>query len=86
MKLSPLGNRVLVVRDEAEEMKNGIYLPGGQDQTCRFATIVAKGPECTKAVKVGDRVMISEYVGQELDDENTDFVVVREPELVGVVT
>ena len=85
MKLRPLGNRVLIMREELEEKKNGIFIPSSVDQVCRYATIVAKGPECSDAVKIGDKVMVSEFVGQELDDEKTSYVVVREPELIGVV-
>lgn len=86
MKLKPLGNRVLLEREETEETtKGGLFIPAN-DTVSRFAKIVAKGPDCTDAVKVGNRVMISEFVGQELDDEKTDYVVVREAELIGVVT
>jgi len=88
-KLKPLGNRVLLEREAVEETtKSGLVIPAGssRDTPIRCAKIVAKGPECTDAIKVGQTVVISEFVGQELDEEGTDFIVVRETELIGIAS
>ena len=60
MTIKPLGDRVLIKREEAEEKtKSGIVLPGAKEAP-QMATVLAVGPgteEVKMEVKAGDKVI-----------------------------
>ena len=81
MKLSPLGDRVVLKQLEAEETtKSGIVLPGQAQEKPQQAEVIAVGPggvvdgkEVKMEVKVGDKIIYSKYAGTEVEvsrDEN----------------
>ena len=71
MKLKPLADRVVVKLVEAEETtKGGIILTGAAKEKPEVAEVLAVGPggmvdgkEVVMHVKVGDKVITSEYAG-----------------------
>ena len=93
MKLSPLGDRVVLIQLEAEETtKSGIVLPGNAQEKPQQAEVVAVGPggvvdgkEVEMQVSVGDKVIYSKYAGTEVKLEDEEFIVVRQNDIVAVV-
>ncbi len=93
MKLSPLGDRVVLKQLEAEETtKSGIVLPGNAQEKPQQAEVVAVGPggvvdgkEVEMQVSVGDKVIYSKYAGTEVKLEDEEFIVVRQNDIVAVV-
>ena len=93
MKLSPLGDRVVLKQLEAEETtKSGIVLPGNAQEKPQQAEVVAVGPggvvdgkEVEMPVSVGDKVIYSKYAGTEVKLEDEEFIVVRQNDIVAVV-
>ena len=93
MKLSPLGDRVVLKQLEAEETtKSGIVLPGQAQEKPQQAEVVAVGPggmvdgkEVKMEVKVGDKVIYSKYAGTEVKLEDQEYVVVRQNDIVAIV-
>ena len=70
MKLRPLGDRVVIKKVEAEEKtKSGIVLPGSAKEQPQIAEVLAIGEDITKdeekkdQIKVGDKVIFSQYSG-----------------------
>ena len=71
MKLSPLGDRVVLKQLEAEETtKSGIVLPGNAQEKPQQAEVVAVGPggvvdgkEVEMQVSVGDKVIYCDNEG-----------------------
>ncbi|MFA9465234.1 MAG: co-chaperone GroES [Velocimicrobium sp.] len=94
MKLVPLGDKVVLKQLEAEETtKSGIVLPGQAQEKPQQAEVVAVGPggivdgkEVTMQVKEGDKVIYSKYAGTEVKLDGEDFIVVKQNDIVAIVT
>ena len=97
--IKPLGNRVLVKRSKAQQSIGGILLPDAAQEKPKEGVIVAAGPGKRDdegrvevlSVKVGDQVLFSSYAGTEVkniegQEENEEFLVMSEDEILGVLT
>ncbi len=93
MKLKPLADRVVIKSLESEETtKSGIVLPGSAKEKPQMAEVLAVGPggmvdgkEVTMYVKVGDRIIYSKYAGTEVKLDGTEYIVVRQNDILAVV-
>ena len=93
MKLSPLGDRVVLKQLAAEETtKSGIVLPGQAKEKPQQAEVIAVGPggmvdgkEVEMQVKVGQTVIYSKYAGTEVKLEEEEFIIVKQSDIVAVV-
>ena len=93
MKLSPLGDRVVLKQLEAEETtKSGIVLPGGSKEKPQQAEVIAVGPggvidgkEITMQVKVGQKVIYSKYAGTEVKLDDEEFIIVKQSDVLAIV-
>lgn len=93
-KLKPLGNRVLVKRLEAEEkVKGGIILPDTAKKKQETAQVVAigtgkkdkKGESIPFPVKIGDKILMDKYSGQEVTIEDEEFMILRSDDIIAIV-
>lgn len=91
--LQPLGDRVLVKPLEAEEKSaGGIILPEKAQEKPREGEVIAVGPGKVNDkgerkpmnVKVGDKVVYSEYGGTEIAHEGTDYLLIDEGSILAV--
>lgn len=93
MKLSPLGDKVVLKLLEAEETTaSGIVLPGNAQEKPQQAEVIAVGPggvvdgkEVKMQVSVGDKVIYSKYAGTEVKLGDEEFIVVRQNDIVAIV-
>ena len=93
MKLTPLGDRVVLKQLEAETTtKSGIVLTTATQEKPQEAEVVAVGPggmvdgkEVTMQVKVGDKVIYSKYAGNEVKLEDEEFIIVKQNDILAVV-
>ena len=94
MALRPLHDRILVQRIEEEEQKvGGIIIPDTAKEKPQEAEVVAVGPgklndegkRSPLDVKAGDRVLIGKYSGSEIKLDGTEYVILREDEVLAVV-
>lgn len=93
MTIRPLFDRVVVKSVDSEETtKSGIVLPGTAKEKPQMAEVVAVGPggnvdgkEITMQVKVGDKVIYSKYAGNEVKLDSSEFVVIRQSDVLAVV-
>ncbi len=95
MKLKPLYDRVVIRRVESDETtKGGIIIPDTAKEKPMEGKVIAVGSGKRDdsgtlhplEVKKGDRVLIGKYSGTEVKIEGDDFVIVREDEILGVVS
>lgn len=92
-KIKPLGNRVLVQRSKAPTSKGGILLPDATQEKPREGTVLAVGPGkcddsgkvCAMNVKVGDRVLFSQYSGTEIKLNGDDEIILAEDDILGIL-
>ncbi|MDR2577117.1 MAG: co-chaperone GroES [Puniceicoccales bacterium] len=97
--IKPLGDRILVKRcKEAEQIKGGIVIPDTAKEQSQEAEVVALGSGwvceckdgvCTRKqvefeVKVGDRILISRYGGNEFKIDGVEYVILRQSDVLGV--
>ena len=93
MTLVPLGDRVVLKQVEAEETtKSGIVLPGQAQEKPQQAEVVAVGPggvvdgkEVKMEVAVGDKVIYSKYSGTEVKYEGTEYLIVKQDDILAIV-
>ncbi len=93
MKLTPLADRVILKMVETEETtKGGIILTGSAKEKPTVAEVISVGPggtvdgkEVTMTVKVGDRVITDKYAGTKVTLEDTEYVVVRQHDILAIV-
>ncbi|MDE7399025.1 MAG: co-chaperone GroES [Oscillospiraceae bacterium] len=93
MTIRPLADRVVIKMVEAEETtKSGIILTASAQEKPSIAEIVAVGPggmvdgkEVTMNVKVGEKVLISKYAGNEVKVDGVEYSIVRQSDILAVV-
>ena len=93
MTLKPLGDRVVLKFCEAEETtKGGIILTGTAKEKPSVAEVISVGPggmvdgnDVIMTVKVGDRVITSQYAGNKVTLEDEEFIIVRQGDILAIV-
>ena len=95
MNIRPLHDRVVVRRMEEERMSaGGIVLPDAATEKPSQGEIVAvgngkpldNGEVRALDVKVGDKIIFGKYSGTEVKVEGEDLLVMREEDIVAVVS
>jgi len=95
VNIRPLHDRVLVKRIEQEEqVRGGIIIPDTAKEKPQEAEVVAVGPgklsdegkRSPMDVKEGDRVLMGKYSGSEIKIDGNDYVILREEEILAVVS
>ena len=93
--LKPLGDRVVVKALEREEVtKSGIYLPDTAKEKPQEGRVEAVGPgrildngERSKMeLKEGDRVLFAKYAGTEFKLDDEDLLILRESDILAVIS
>ncbi|MCD7764246.1 MAG: co-chaperone GroES [Lachnospiraceae bacterium] len=94
MKLVPLGDRVVLKQQEAEEKtKSGIILTSKTQEKPQEGEVIAVGPgglvdgkEVQMTVKTGDKVIYSKYAGNEVKLGEEEYIIVKQSDILAVVT
>jgi chaperonin GroES len=93
IKLQPLGDRVVVEREESETVTaGGIVLPDtAKDKPTRGKIIsvgdgrlLKDGTRIALQVKVGNRVLFSSYAGEQFKLGDRDLLLMREEDILAV--
>jgi chaperonin GroES len=94
MKVSPLGDRVLVKQDdEPQKSAGGIYLPDSAQEAPQWGTIVRTGPGKAldsgntrpMSVKEGNKVIFGKYSGTKVKVADEELLFMREEDIMAVV-
>ena len=94
MKFRPLHDRVLIeVLDSEEKTAGGIIIPDTAKEKPQKGKVVAVGPgrinddgkTLPMPVKVGDNVVYSKYAGTEYVENGTEYLVVKESDILAIV-
>ena len=89
VNFKPLADRVLVEPEAAEEKTaSGIIIPDTAKEKPQKGKIIAVGDgtaDHKMNVKVGDRVLYGKYSGTELTIEDTDYLIMKESDIFGIV-
>ena len=94
MKIRPLNDRVLVLReDEKQKSAGGIIIPDTAKEKPQRGKVVAvgsgridkDGKRTPLEVKVGDRILFGKYAGSEIKIDNVEHVFMREDEILSIL-
>ena len=95
MKIRPLQDRVIVKRvQEEEKTKGGIIIPDTAKEKPQQGKVIAVGKGKVEKdgkvtpldVKEGDTVLFGKYSGQEIKLDGDEYLIMREEEILGVIT
>jgi len=87
----PLGDRVVIKPlDEEEVTKSGLVLPDTAREKPQEGEVVAVGPgrvsddgtRIKMEIKKGDKVVYSKYAGTEFEEDDEDYLIVRESDIL----
>ena len=92
--IQPLGDRVVVKPQPAEEKTaSGLFIPDTAKEKPQKGTVVAVGPgrvengtKIDMTVKAGDTVLYGKYSGTEIEIDSEDLLIMRETDILGVVS
>ena len=94
-KVRPLHDRIIVQRIEESEQKiGGIIIPDTAKEKPQQGKVIAAGQGKVKEdggrqpldVKDGDTILFGKYSGQEIKMDGQEYLIMREEEILGVVT
>ncbi len=92
--LKPLGDRVIIELVESEEKTaSGIVLPDTAKEKPQEGKIVAvgtgrvleNGERVALEVAQGDRIIFSKYAGTEVKYDGSDYLILRESDILAVI-
>ena len=95
MHVRPLRDRILVQRlDEGEQQLGGIIIPDSAREKPQRGTVIAAGngklsddgDRVNLDVKAGDTILFGKYSGQEIKLDGEEYLIMREEEILGVIT
>ncbi|MBT2638898.1 MULTISPECIES: co-chaperone GroES [Bacillaceae] len=92
--IKPLGDRIIIELVESEEKTaSGIVLPDTAKEKPQEGKVVAvgtgrvleSGERVALEVAVGDRIIFSKYAGTEVKYQGTEYLILRENDILAVV-
>jgi len=95
MNIQPLHDRVIVKRiDEGEQVRGGIIIPDSAKEKPQEGEVIAAGLGKYKEdgtrqaldVKAGDRILFGKYSSSEIKVDGEELLIMREDEILGVIT
>lgn len=92
--IKPIGDRVVVKAEPAEEKTaSGLFIPDTAKEKPQKGTVVAVGPgrvengtKIDMTVKKGDTVLYGKYSGTEITLDDEELLIMRESDILGVVS
>jgi len=94
MNVRPLHDRIVIRRiEEKETVKGGIIIPDSAKEKPQEGEVIAvghgkktdKGEVIALDVKVGDRILFGKYSGTEIKLDGSEYLIIREDEVLGVI-
>jgi chaperonin GroES len=94
VKVNPLADRVVVKPlEESEQMRGGLYIPDTAKEKPQQGDVVAVGPgrfekdkRVPMDVKVGDKVLYGKYSGTEVTLDGEQYLILRESDILAVMS
>ena len=94
MKITPLGDRVMVEPlEEKEVKKGGIIIPDTAKEKPQEGKVIAVGKGKVNEdgklipmdVKVGDRVLYGKYSGHEVKIDGKEYLIMNQDDIYGII-
>ena len=95
VKIKPLADRIVIEPsdDDVSQTAGGIYIPDTAKEKPQTGKVVAAGPgrvtddgkTIALTIKVGDNVIYAKYAGTEYTEAGTEYLVVRESDILATI-
>ena len=93
MNIKPLFDKVVVESvTQEEKTKSGFFLPTSAQEKPQTCQVVAVGPggmidgkEVKMQVKVGDKVLCSNYAGSNFKVDGKEFTIIKQSDILAIV-
>ncbi len=93
VQVQPLSDRVVIrPLEEAEQMRGGLYIPDTAKEKPQQGEIIAVGPgrfekgeRIPMELKIGQKVLYGKYTGTEVTLNDTEYLIVKESDVLAVV-
>jgi len=94
-KLLPLGDRIIVKASEQEtQTKSGLVIPDSAKERPQEGTVIAVGPgrltddgkRVEMDIKAGDVVVYSKFAGTEFNEDDEEYLVLSERDILAKVS
>lgn len=93
MNIKPLFDKVVVENAPIEEKtKSGLYLTAAAKEKPQTCVVVAVGPggiidgkEIQMQVKVGDKVLCSNYAGSDFKIDGKEFTILKQSDILAII-
>jgi chaperonin GroES len=94
--VTPLHDRVIIKRieDTVNQTAGGLFIPDSAKEKPQEGEVIAAGDGKYKEdgtrqsldVKKGDRVLFGKYSGSEIKLDNEEYLIMREDEILGIIS
>jgi chaperonin GroES len=94
--ITPLHDRVIIKRldESSEKTAGGLFIPDSAKEKPQEGEVIAAGAgkykedgsRQTLDVKKGDRVLFGKYSGSEIKLDGDEFLIMREDEILGIIS
>ncbi|WP_213521405.1 co-chaperone GroES [Nonlabens sp.] len=89
LHIQPLSDRVVIEPTAAEQKTaSGLYIPDTAKEKPQQGKVVAVGKgkkDHEMTVKIGDQVLYGKYSGTELKLDGSDYLIMREEDILAIV-
>ena len=85
MSLKPLSDRVVLKQLEAEETTKAKEKPQEAEVVAVGPGAVVDGKTVPMTVQVGQKVVYSKYAGTEVKNDDVEYVIVKESDILAIV-
>ena len=95
MKIRPLYDRVVIkrVEEKGDALRGGLYIPDSAKEKPQEGEVMAVGKGkrledgnlAALDVEVGNRILFGKYSGNDITIEGTDYMIMREDEILAVL-
>ncbi len=87
MSFQPLGNRVLIKREEqTNTTASGIIIPDSAKEKPLEGEVIAVGEDAVESgINVGDTVVFPKYSGTEITIEEVEYLIMSSDDILGVM-
>jgi len=87
MSFQPLGNRVLILREEqTNTTASGIIIPDSAKEKPLEGKVIALGQDAMdEGIAEGDTVVFQKYGGTEITIDGTEYLIMNSEDILGVM-
>ena len=87
MSFQPLGNRVLIEREEqTNTTASGIIIPDSAKEKPLQGIVIAVGKDAIEdGINEGDKVVFPKYGGTELTVDGTEYLIMKSEDILGIM-